>query len=373
MGRLRKSIIKGVLIMFCVAALQFSLGGMSMPRPADIAEQRFDAPPRPLGAGDAWERYYTMDAPRDPPCGAARAIPAGLCAAPAVACAASLRLGRDTYGVGLGLTASGADIPGGSGAAFWTTLRDGNGAKVVHVNTLDPARDGASARVQRDAIDDDEYEVFRRALLRVPEHERGGRLVVDVGARFGFYSLSALSYGFAVKAFEPRKAHLARLLSSLDRNGDGFAARFEGAYNVAASNGAGTLALTGSQGGLYGVDFATAAPLDDVVDEDVYLLRIGATSAALVLDGARRLLCERVVANVVVAGSERGDASCPPGGAAAWLGALGYEAYEDTRPRYEGATADVAWYRLRDATRPPGARLGGGCSWSRAASSRLSR
>ena len=104
MGRMRKSIIKGVLIMFCVAALQFSLGGMSMPRPADIAAQRFDAPPRPLGAGDAWERYYTMDAPRDPPCGHARAIPAGLCAAPAVACAAALRLGRDTYGVGLGLT-----------------------------------------------------------------------------------------------------------------------------------------------------------------------------------------------------------------------------------------------------------------------------
>ena len=103
------------------------------------------------------------------------------------------------------------------------------------------------------------------------------------------------------------------ILASIRRN-EGFADRVRvwqnavgttpGALSFAAtaSTNAGNFAAKASErAGAYGVDFVGTIRLDDVLDEDVELMRIDVEGHdGQVLDGARRLVCEHVVRRIML-------------------------------------------------------------------------
>lgn len=310
-------------------------------------------------------------------------VRAGICRAPtappAEHCAVRKTPGADTYNVDL--------AKDHSGKSFWTTLQDEHGERTVAINTHDPVKEDIyiSKSVWATGVWDHYIrDVFAHVLGQIPPAERAAALVVDVGANIAYFSLTAAAFGFRTISFEPMRFNLERILSSIERN-PGFAERMT-VYNMAVSNAHGQLSFKatsntnagnfaaqagGGTGGTYGVDYVNSASLDEIIDDDVLLMKIDVeTFEPFVLDGARNLLCNHIVRHIVLEfdkqqSSAHGGA-CQPDVMLSWMDRLGYELRDVIvgSPVIPVAGLDISglppnvWFSLKDVSAPPSQRLG---------------
>lgn len=205
------------------------------------------------------------------------------------------------------------------------------------VNTHNPVTEDATISA---AIQNDEtyrwpiLDLFSRKLLNVPES-----LVIDAGANIGYFTLWAAVMGHRVVSLEPMDFNLRYLLTSINKNDLTDKVTI---YQNAVSNAGGKLVpdvadklnkgniglKEGSARGMYGMDYVDALKLDDIVDEEVLLLRIDAGGYEFkALDGARKLICNNIVRNIVIEfqKSRLKDSDCSGLGVACWLHSLGYQ------------------------------------------------
>ena len=279
------------------------------------------------------------------------------------------------------------------GRTYWTT----HGERSIPINTHDPVREDIYISAQlhhRGTWDEYILAVFRHVLQGVPRSARPQQLVVDVGANIGFFSLVAASYGARTISFEPMRFNLDRMLASIERN-PGFRTRMQ-VYNAAVSNAHQAVTLkptsaTTNAGnffvqvtseseaaidfstvlGEYGVDYVNSITLDDVLDEDVLLMKIDVeTYEPFVVDGAYNLLCHNIVRHVILEVNKNQDAAhggaCPAQRMLQWMRDLGYDARDMSvgAPVFDTEGIDVrrlpqnVWFTLRNDSVPPAKRLG---------------
>ena len=224
--------------------------------------------------------------------------------------------------------------------------------------------------------------------MKIPKAERRSKLVVDVGANIAYFSLTAASYGFRTISLEPMRFNLARIISSIEKN-PGFSDLMT-VYNMAVSNSHGALSLKATAntnagnyavqssqngnadtGGKYGVDYVNSASLDEIINEDVLLMKIDVeTFEPFVLDGARNLLCNNIVQHIIIEfdknqRSAHGGA-CPPDEMMNWMDQLGYDVRDvivgapkiNIRPLNVASMPPNVWFSLRDTSVAPAQRLG---------------
>ena len=355
-------------------------------------EEESQARNRRPASSSSHAKYFTVS---NAPCkdGAAKPVQAGICRAPSQRpkeqCSIELVAGATTYGV---------DLPTTIGnRPFWTKAKDEFGKRTVHINVHDPVTE--DQYISKSILDNgvwDEYilKIFQHVLLPVPKAERRSKLVVDVGANIAYFSLTAASYGFRTVSFEPMRFNLARILSSIERN-QGFSERMV-VYNMAVSNSVGALSLKataktnagnfavqGTEGnkqstsdsnkGSYGSDYVNSASLDEIIDEDILLMKIDVeTFEPFVLDGARNLLCQNIVQHIIIEfdknqRSAHGGA-CPPGEMMGWMDRLGYDVRDvivgtpkiNIRPLNVAKMPPNVWFSLRDISMSPAKRMEAG-------------
>ena len=240
--------------------------------------------------------------------------------------------------------------------AFWGRVAfPSDGVPPFEINTHDPVAQDVyiSASVHRGARWDPFLWTLLAYLLAAPPAlapfaAPPVAVVVDVGANLGYFSLMAAALGHRVVAFEPMGRNAAKLQASIARNA-GFSERIALYQNAVASRAGEVVALAathpsnqgngqvvvrdapprggGALGGVYGIDYVETVRLDDVVAEDVLVMKIDIEGLeAEALNGARGLLCGHVVRYVVIEFSEetRRSARCPARRMLRTLEALGY-------------------------------------------------
>ncbi len=192
-----------------------------------------------------------------------------------------------------------------------TKLAKGKTRIGFQINTHNPDTEDVfiSRAVHRRQIwDKPVFNVFKYVLLS--KNLPPGR-VLDVGGNIGYFTMWALAMGHRVTTFEPMDFNLRYLVTSIDANSFGANHTL---YQNAVGNKPGRLSLNptnqqnrgnfqvqeaqgkSSPSGEYGFDYVDTIRLDDVVDEDVLLIKIDVEGFEhKVLDGARKLVCSRVV------------------------------------------------------------------------------
>mmetsp|Transcript_9230 Transcript_9230/g.30823 ORF Transcript_9230/g.30823 Transcript_9230/m.30823 type:complete len:587 (-) Transcript_9230:392-2152(-) len=182
------------------------------------------------------------------------------------------------------------------------------------------------------------WRVFKHVLvnLKLPPG-----LVLDVGANLGYFSLWALAMGHRVVSFEPMDFNLRYFIMSIEYNG--YAANHTLYQNtVGNSPGRVTLKPTNElnrgnfqvqedtagflRGGEYGIDYAETIRLDDVVKEDVLLMKIDVEGFEhRVLDSGKRLICNHVVRFIEFEfTTSKSDKLCPAEQTLCWMQSVGY-------------------------------------------------
>ena len=188
------------------------------------------------------------------------------------------------------------------------------------------------------------FRMFEEILKTVPHDNINPPLVVDIGANIGYFSLVAASKGFRVISFEPTHYNIEHFINSIKRN------NLEDRvviYNNAVSNGHSWIEFKATskqnagnfQGhirddkerkpaGAIGKDYAAAITLDDVIAEDVLLMKIDVENhEAFVLDGAQELFCKHIVKHVILEFVEiklKTTGMCSPEKLLDWMKRLGY-------------------------------------------------
>jgi len=194
-------------------------------------------------------------------------------------------------------------------------------------------------------------------------------LAVDVGGNIGWFTMLMLAHGRRVVTFEPLPCNAVHIARGVARNGFGHRHTL---YNSAVSDAAGRVRVhptspanpgNGAIGRL-GIE-VPAVTLDDVIDEDVTVLKVDVEGFELhVLAGATRLLCNRVVEFMLFEVAHLRRDGCSRARAHAFLVKLGYEAHAATDPppywlldrNTHTQTNDII-YALKDPSRAPCKRV----------------
>ena len=208
-----------------------------------------------------------------------------------------------------------------------------------------------------------------------------GNIVVDVGANIGYFSLLAASMGQRVISFEPMNRNAAKFQASIDRNDfqeqislyqnaisydSSSQVKLSATHHTNQGNGRIEI-ITTSKEGVYGQDYVDMMTIDDVVNEDVLLMKIDVEGfEGAVLNGAKKLLCWHVVKFITIEFSTetRESKDCPARGLLQLLEAVGYVISDivPDAPRLSPALLDRfppnILFRLQDTLQPPGHRLG---------------
>ena len=204
--------------------------------------------------------------------------------------------------------------------AYWATTSGWPGR--FFINTHNPMEEKYIAASLHESGVWDKYirDMMHLVLGPGPNRTRCST-VVDVGANIGYFSLVAAAAGFNVISFEPTNYNMNRLVSSIRRNGfENRVTIFQNAvghsheqvsFSATASEnpsnffmqGGGAASLGKSM--QYGVDFVDTVRLDDVVQQEVMLMKIDVEGfEPYVFDGARNLLCHSLVHHILVEYSE---------------------------------------------------------------------
>ena len=229
------------------------------------------------------------------------------------------------------------------------------------------------------------FHMFEDILKGAPQLNDKVQLVVDVGANIGYFSLVAASKGFQVISFEPTHYNIEHFVNSIKRN------RLERKitiYNNAVSNGHNWVVFKATskqnagnfQGhisdeakrkkplGTLGKDYAASVTMDDILNEDVLLMKIDVENhEAFVLDGAKHLFCNNIVQHVILEFGEikyATEGMCSPTKLLDWMNKLGY-IVSDVIPgaspldikNYKSFPPNLH-FRLSDASQSPMQRLG---------------
>ena len=218
------------------------------------------------------------------------------------------------------------------------------------INTHSPGESIASTSLHKDGVWDVYiHDTLVRILDRIPQNERRRHVVIDVGANIGYFSLLAASLGYNIIAFEPMLFNLQRFATSIERNG--FQEQVQ-LYNNAVGSGHDLVSMrpthhlinkgnfavqrdsarhpAESSAGVYGQDYVASVLLDDVVSRDILAMKVDVeTFEVHVLDGARELICNNVVQNVIMEYDEvlrqNEHADCSTRKMLDWMIAVGYD------------------------------------------------
>uniref|UniRef100_A0A7S0MHW8 Methyltransferase FkbM domain-containing protein n=1 Tax=Cryptomonas curvata TaxID=233186 RepID=A0A7S0MHW8_9CRYP len=252
------------------------------------------------------------------------------------------------------------------------------------MNTHDPVNQDVfiSGSVHRATEPWDSY--IWTLFVNILEKAGPGTTVVDVGANIGYFSLLAASMGQRVISFEPMNRNVAKFQASIDRND--FQERitlFQNAISYDSSNqvklsathhtnqGNGRIEIITpskeTKEGVYGQDYVDTITIDDIINEDVLLMKIDVEGfEGAVLNGAKKLLCWHVVKFITIEFSTetRESKDCPALGLLQLLEAVGYVISDivPDAPRLSPTLLDRfppnILFRLLDTSQPPGHRLG---------------
>jgi FkbM family methyltransferase len=164
------------------------------------------------------------------------------------------------------------------------------------------------------------WDLMSRILISHDKNDN--KVVLDVGANIGYFSLMAASLGCKVISIEPMSRNVAKLISSIKKNK---MQEYITVYqNVAAPISKGMVFLTEThqqnQGNgkitvkdlsktqiydSYGIDYVYNIALSDVVDSDVYFMKIDVEGfETFVLDGCYKLLCKNKIPFITMEVSE---------------------------------------------------------------------
>jgi len=208
------------------------------------------------------------------------------------------------------------------------------------INTHNPDTEDifiSRAAHKRQIWDKPVFNVFKHVLMTkgLPP----GR-VLDIGGNIGYFTMWGLAMGHKVTTFEPMDFNLRYIVTSIDANHFGANHTL---YQNAVGNEAGRLSLlptnkqnrgnyqvqtsTLAEGeGEYGFDYVDTIRVDDVVDEDVLLIKIDVEGFEhKVLDGARKLVCSRLVRYIEFEfTTSKTDAQCHAEQVLCWFSTIGY-------------------------------------------------
>jgi len=285
--------------------------------------------------------------------------------------------------------------PVSCGDSFWvkvdsTFARECIACKIRHpfstapyyINTHNPTFDRViSGTIHRRKLFDEGVWTFIQGAVIGANLSRKG-VAVDIGGNIGWFTLLMLAHGLRVTTFEPMTSNVNKILESVARNGWGHRHRLyqnalgsiteqvtiSATSTVNPSNGR----ISNQRANDSKVATVFAVPLDAVIDEDVVLMKIDVESFELrVLNGARHLLCNRVVQYILLEVAYT-RTECDVMELHDFLQKLGYDLFNALNPPPYGpdnVTADPffgpnprgevtndAIYALRDRSAPPCAR-----------------
>ena len=207
------------------------------------------------------------------------------------------------------------------------------------------------------------------------------KLVVDVGANLGYFSLLAASMGFKVVSFEPMNHNTAKFLSSIARNNfEDKIILYQNAvtytscdsvtmtktHNTNQGNGQ-IKGSTSSKDGLYGKDYVDTIKIDDIVHTDVLLMKVDVEGfEGAVLNGAKTLICWNLVLYITIEFSHdtRHSKDCPAMQMLQLLASIGYSISDivadspNLSPANFGDFPPNILFKLSNTSSPPGYRLG---------------
>jgi FkbM family methyltransferase len=209
-----------------------------------------------------------------------------------------------------------------------------------HINTHDPV--GQDIYISKSVHDAKQpWDPFLWQLMVDVLAGAQSNLMVDVGANLGYFSLQAAALGHRVVAFEPMSRNANKFISSIVQNKFEQnitlyqnAVTYQSGRVVAlrethpTNQGNGKISpMAASKTGRYGVDYVETVSLDDVLHEDVLLMKIDVEGfEGAVLNGAKRLICWNIVRYIALEFSSDtiGSADCPASPLLNRFEALGY-------------------------------------------------
>ena len=263
---------------------------------------------------------------------------------------------------------------------FWGSV-DFNPVPPFFINTHDPINQdvyiSGSVHQRTGPWDPYIWNLFVNILSK-SEYEK---LVVDVGANLGYFSLLAASMGFKVVSFEPMNRNAAKFLSSIARNN--FEDKIILYQNAVTYNSCDSVTMTethntnqgngqikgstSSKEGLYGQDYVDTIKIDDVIHTDVLLMKIDVEGfEGAVLNGAKNLICWNLVLYITIEFSHdtRHSKDCPALQMLQLLESVGYSISDivadapNLSPANFGDFPPNILFKFSNTSSPPGYRLG---------------
>lgn len=251
--------------------------------------------------------------------------------------------GQDDYNVVhiVNLSATPVSEPGYT-EDFWGTVYF-SPVPPYHINTHNPETQdifiSGSVHSAKAPWDPYVWDLFLSVFMRHPSPG----VVVDVGANIGYFSLLAATMGHKVYSFEPMNRNVAKLQSSILKNH--LEHKITLIQNAVTYDSTGSVTLRAthesnqgngmiipipesvSESGIYGQDYAHTIRLDEVVREDVLLMKIDVEGyEGSVLNGAKSLICNHIVRYIAIEFSSNTQYSqiCSANAMLATLELIGY-------------------------------------------------
>jgi FkbM family methyltransferase len=264
--------------------------------------------------------------------------------------------------------------------ATWVTVRGKKRNPVAYVPPFQldihsPAEDVFISKTLAEGLiwDEGMWDAFQGAFLVNTDLKR--TLVVDVGANIGLFVMLSAAMGMRVIAVEPLWKNVDRMVRSVRQNE--FDSQVEIYHNalsytyntvsvVAASQdnqGSAHMGPPVRADGIYGVDYVESIRLDDIVHEDVKVLKLDVESfEGHVMNGALSVLCNHVIEFVFMkVHSFRSRTDCSYTALVDFMLFLGYSLHHLVPPphvlgpslRAEDVTMQDVIFRKIDPTKSP--------------------
>lgn len=248
-----------------------------------------------------------------------------------------------------------------------------------HINTHNPETQdifiSGSVHSARAPWDRYVWDLFIAVFKRHPSPA----VVVDVGANIGYFSLMAASMGHKVYSFEPMNRNVAKLQSSILKNH--LEHKITLIQNAVTYDSTGSVTLrathesnqgngmimpdVASMSGALGQDYAHTIRLDDVIREDVLLMKIDVEGyEGSVLNGAKSLICNHIVRYIAIefSSNTRYSQICSANAMLATLELIGYAisdiVLDSPVLQMNPQLPPNLLFTLTDPSRPPASRHG---------------
>jgi FkbM family methyltransferase len=248
-------------------------------------------------------------------------------------------------------------------------------------NTHNPVEDRViSSTIQKKTLFDEGVWTFIQGAFKGAHNPHA--LAVDIGGNIGWFTSLMLSYGVSVVTFEPLALNAYKISKTVERNewgdrhrlyqnavGDSFGmVQLQGTDKTNPSNGAiRNIASDPKRKSAIGSEWTAAVDmvtLDSMLDENITVIKIDVEGYELhVLNGAKRLLCNRVVQYILFEVAHLKKDDCSLEALHRFMTELGYVKHgaldpPPYSPNFVSGVDDEKWtndwiFALRDPSRSP--------------------